>query len=168
MKKYSLKRLKINWSTFSILRKFEKVGKFKNMYFYEHVTRGLQTLYICKLYILHVWVVTAPALYHFLSPAKRYSWPWLCYWLFLEKTLWVACGKLFLEVLDNNNNNNNNNKDLPHPFLQRLFVLQKKTIKLNKNVKIHQCITVNAKNMTTKIVKGLKTDSDRKTKVKAR
>ena len=57
---------------------------------------------------------------------------------------------------------------MPHPFLQRLFVPQKKTIKLNKNVKIYQCITVNAKNMTTKIVKGLKTDSDRKTKVKAR
>ena len=39
---------------------------------------------------------------------------------------------------------------------------------MNKNVKIYQYITVNTKNMTTKIVKGLKTDSDSKTKVKAR
>ena len=30
------------------------------------MTRELQTLYICKLYILHVWVVTASAIYHFL------------------------------------------------------------------------------------------------------
>ena len=41
---------------------------------------------------------------------------------------------------------------LPHPFLQWLFVLEKKTIKSNK----YQYITVNAKNMTTKIVKGLR------------
>ena len=39
---------------------------------------------------------------------------------------------------------------------------------MNKNVKLSQYITVNTKNMTTKIVKGLKTDSDSKTKVKAR
>ena len=45
---------------------------------------------------------------------------------------------------------------LPHPFLQWLFVLQKKTINTNKNVKIYQYITVNAKNMTTEIVKGLR------------
>ena len=37
---------------------------------------------------------------------------------------------------------------------------------MNKNVKIYQYITVNTKNMTTKIVKRLKTDSDSKTKVK--
>ena len=43
---------------------------------------------------------------------------------------------------------------LLHPFLQWLFVLQKKkAIKTNKNVKIYQQITVNPKNMTTKIVK---------------
>ena len=60
---------------------------------------------------------------------------------------------------NNNNNNNNNNEDyLLHPFLQWLLV----------NVKIYQCITVNTKNMTTKIVKGLKTNPDSKTKVKAR
>ena len=45
---------------------------------------------------------------------------------------------------------------LPHPFLQWLFVLQKKTRKMNKNIKIYQYITVNTKNMTTKIVKGLR------------
>ena len=36
---------------------------------------------------------------------------------------------------------------------------------MNKNVKIYQYITVNANNMTTEIVKGLKTDSDIKMKV---
>ena len=36
---------------------------------------------------------------------------------------------------------------------------------MNKSVKISQYITVNTKNMTTKIVNGLKTDSDSKTKV---
>ena len=40
-----------------------------------------------------------------------------------------------------------------------LRATEKKTIKMNKNVKIYQCITVNAKKMTTKIVKRLKTDS---------
>ena len=39
---------------------------------------------------------------------------------------------------------------------------------MNKNVKLSQYITVNTKNMTTKIVKGLKIDSDSKRKVKAR
>ena len=47
---------------------------------------------------------------------------------------------------------------------------------MNKNVKIYQYITiilllkyitVNTKNMTTKVVKRLKTDSDSKAKVKA-
>ena len=37
---------------------------------------------------------------------------------------------------------------------------------MNKNVKIYQCITVNTKTKTTKIVKGLKADSDSETKVK--
>ena len=46
---------------------------------------------------------------------------------------------------------------LLHLFLQWLFV----------NVKIYQYITVNTKNMATKIVKELKTDSDSKTKLKA-
>ena len=36
------------------------------MYFHERVTRELQNLCLCKLYILHVWVVTASAIYHFL------------------------------------------------------------------------------------------------------
>ena len=39
---------------------------------------------------------------------------------------------------------------------------------MNKNVKIYHYITVNTKNMLTKIGKGLKADSDRKIKVKAR
>ena len=38
-----------------------------------YVTRELQTLYICKLYILHVWVVTASAIYHFLCCADLTS-----------------------------------------------------------------------------------------------
>ena len=50
----------------------------------------------------------------------------------------------------------------PHPILQWLFVVQKKkTIKTNKNVKIyHRYITVNNKNMTTKIVKGLRQQNE--------
>ena len=39
---------------------------------------------------------------------------------------------------------------------------------MDKNVKIYQYITVNTKNIANKIDKGLKADSDRKTKVKAR
>ena len=39
---------------------------------------------------------------------------------------------------------------------------------MNKNFKIDHYITVNTKNMTTKTVQGIKTDSDSKTKVKAR
>ena len=51
---------------------------------------------------------------------------------------------------------------LPHPFLQWLFV--HKTIKMNIPLYgtkwIYHYITVNTKNMTTEIVKGLKTDSE--------
>ena len=69
----------------------------------------------------------------------------------------------------NNNNNNNNNKDL---FDLSIFIMAlraiEKTIKMNKNVTIYQYITVNTKNMATIIVKGLKTDLESKTKVKAR
>ena len=36
---------------------------------------------------------------------------------------------------------------------------------MNKNVKMYQYISVNTKNMRPKIIKGLKTDSDSKTKV---
>ena len=39
---------------------------------------------------------------------------------------------------------------------------------MNKNVKIYEYITLNTKNMRTKIVTGLKADSNSKTKVKAR
>ena len=39
----------------------------------------------------------------------------------------------------------------------------KKTIKMNKSVKIYQYITVNTKNMITKIIQGLKTGSDSRT-----
>ena len=45
-KKHSLKKMKINWPTIFILRKSEKTGRFKNMYFHECVTRELQSLYI--------------------------------------------------------------------------------------------------------------------------
>ena len=37
-----------------------------------------------------------------------------------------------------------------------LRAIEKKPIKTNKNVKIYQYITVNTKNVTTKIVKGLR------------
>ena len=59
---------------------------------------------------------------------------------------------------NNNNNENNNNKDLfaSSIFTMALRAIEKKTIKTNKNVKIYQYITVNTKNMTTKIVKGLR------------
>ena len=41
---------------------------------------------------------------------------------------------------------------LPHSYLQWIFVLQKKkTIKINKNVKIYQYITVNTKKRITKL-----------------
>ena len=71
---------------------------------------------------------------------------------------------------NNNYNINDNNKDqLPHAFLQWFFVLQKKkTIKMKKNVKIYQYIIINTKNMTTKFVKEIKTDSDSKTIVKVK
>ena len=70
---------------------------------------------------------------------------------------------------NNNNNNNDNNKDLfvSSIFTMALRFIVKKT-KMNKNIEIYQYITVNNKNVATKIVKGSKTDSDRKTKVKAR
>ena len=71
--------------------------------------------------------------------------------------------------MQNWNNNNNNNKDL---FDLSIFIMAlraiEKTIKMNKNVTIYQYITVNTKTMATIIVKGLKTDLESKTKVKAR
>ena len=61
------------------------------------------------------------------------------------------------------------NKDLfvSSIFTMALRAIVKKT-KINKNIEIYQYITVNNKNVATKIVKRPKTDSDRKTKVKAR
>ena len=47
-----------------------------------------------------------------------------------------------------------------------LHAIEKKTTKMKKMLKY--VITVNTNNMTTKIAKGLKTDSDSKTEVKAR
>ena len=41
-----------------------------------------------------------------------------------------------------------------------LRTIEKKTIKTNKIVKIYQYITVNTKNMTTKIVKGLRQQNE--------
>ena len=60
--------------------------------------------------------------------------------------------------INNNNNNNDNNKDLfaSSIFTMTLRATEKKNIKTNKNVKIYHYITVNTKNMTTKIVKGLR------------
>ena len=110
------------------------------------------------------------------SLEKCYSRRRLCSWLFSEETLWVDWEKLFLEVLDNNNNSNNDNNDnnnnsnnnnnndnndnkdlfVSSIFTMALRAIEKKTIKTNKNVKIYQYITVNTKNMTTKIVRGLR------------
>ena len=120
----------------------------------------------CKLYIFanfiyytfRWWLLLLYTIFFVAStsPAKYYSRPWFCSWLFSEETLWVACEKLFLEVLDfnnnNNNNNDNNNKDL---FATSIFTMVvraiEKTIKMNKNVKIYQYITVNTKDVTTKM-----------------
>ena len=49
VKKHSLKKMKINWSTFSILGKSEKTGRIANMYFHERVIRELLILYITRL-----------------------------------------------------------------------------------------------------------------------
>ena len=157
---------------------FEKISKNAEILEREHVTRVLQTLCICKLYILHVWEWSLLLLYTIFfvaltSPAKCYSRRRLCSWLYLEETLWVTWEKLFLDVLNNNNNDNNNNnnnninsnnnnnnnhKDLfaSSIFAMALCAIEEKTIKRNKNVKIYQHITVNTKNMTTKILKKLR------------
>ena len=157
---------------------FEKISKNTENQEREHVTPVLQTLCICKLYRLHVWEWWLLLLYTIFfvaltSPAKCYSRRRLCSWLYLEETLWVTWEKLFLDVLnnknnDNNNNNNNNNinsnnnnnnhKDLfaSSIFAMALCAIEEKTIKRNKNVKIYQHITVNTKNMTTKILKKLR------------
>ena len=157
---------------------FEKISKNTENQEREHVTRVLQTLCICKLYRLHVWEWSLLLLYTIFfvaltSPAKCYSRRRLCSWLYLEETLWVTWEKLFLDVLNNNNNDNNNNnnnninsnnnnnnnhKDLfaSSIFAMALCAIEEKTIKRNKNVKIYQHITVNTKNMTTKILKKLR------------
>ena len=96
----------------------KKMGRFRNM------NAWLES---CKLYIFANFIYYAFGWWLLLlytiffvtstSPAKCCSRPWLCSWLFSEETLWVACEKLFLEVLDYNNNNNkkknnnNNNND---------------------------------------------------------
>ena len=158
---------------------FEKISKNTENQEREHVTPVLQTLCICKLYRLHVWEWWLLLLYTIFfvaltSPAKCYSRRRLCSWLYLEETLWVTWEKLFLDVLNNNNNDNNNNsnnnninsnnnnnnnhKDLfaSSIFAMALCAIEEKTIKRNKNVKIYQHITVNTKNMTTKILKKLR------------
>ena len=53
-------------------------------------------------------------------------------------------------------------------FCNGCLCYRKKNRKMNKSIKIYQYINVNTKNMTTKIVTGLKTDSHRKTKKKTR
>ena len=64
-------------------------------------------------------------------------------------------------LLNNNNNNNNNNNDNKDLFASSIFtmalrVIEKKYIKTNKSGKIYQYITANTRNMTTKIVNGLR------------
>ena len=154
---------------------FEKISKNAEILEREHVTQVLQTLYICKLYILHVWEWSLLLLYTIFfvaltSPAKCYSQRRLCSWLYSEETLWVTWEKLFLDVLNNNNNNNDNNNNINYNnnnhhhkdlfassiFAMALCAIEEKTIKRNKNVKIYQHITVTTKNPTTKILKELR------------
>ena len=117
--------------------------------------------------------MTASATYHFLccvdlTSKILLSTPVMFVDIFRGNTVSVSgksWEKLFLEVLDNDNNNNNNNnynnnnnnKDL---FASSIFTMalraMEKKLKTNKNVKIYQYITVNTKNMTTKIVKELR------------
>ena len=81
---------------------------------HEHVTRELQTLYTCKLYILHVWVVTASATYHFLccvDLSKMLLSTSVMFVVIFRGNTVSRLGKAVLEVLDNNNNNSNNNNN---------------------------------------------------------
>ena len=114
---------------------FEKI--WKNGEIQEHVFPWTW-LESCKLYIFANfiyyrfgwWLLLLYTIFFVVSTsrAKCYSRPWLCPWLFSEETLWVACEKLFLEVLNNNNNNNNNynnNKDL---FASSIFAMALRAI----------------------------------------
>ena len=90
--------MKIYWSTFFILKKSGKKGRFKNIYFHECVTRELQALYVrplggdCFCYIpISLLLSTLDLVLDYLQRKH--------------------CEKLFLEVLDNNNNSNNNNNN---------------------------------------------------------
>ena len=55
-------------------------------------------------------------------------------------------------------------------FVSSTYTMALRAIEKNiyQQINIYQYITANTKTMTTKIEKGLKTDSDSKTKVKAR
>ena len=59
-------------------------------------------------------------------------------------------------INNDNSNNNNNNNNATERTIER-------TMKINKNVKIYQYITLKTKIMTTEIVKEIKRDSDSKT-----
>ena len=73
-----------------------------------------------------------------------------------QQNITLDFGYVFDNNNNNNNNNNDNNKDL---FALSIFTMTLRAIEKNyknkKNVKTHQYITANIKNMTTKIVKGL-------------
>ena len=146
----------------------EKMGRFKNMNTWLESCK----LYIFANFIYYTfgwWLLLLYTIFFVAStsPAKCYSRRRLCSWLFSEETLWVAWEKLFLKLIiiiiikiiitiiiitiitikiy------------LPHPFFTMAFrAIEKKTLKTNKNIKIYQYITVNTKNMATKIVKGLR------------
>ena len=96
-------------------------------------------LYIFANFIYHTfgwWLLLLYTIFLVASTslAKCYSRPWLYSWLFSEETLWVACEKLFLEVLDNDNNNN---KDLyaSSIFKMALRAIEKKLWKWTRILK---------------------------------
>ena len=67
----------------------------------------------------------------------------------LRSLIFVVYFIIIIIIINNNNNNNNNNSNFPHThFYNDSLCYRKKTIKMDKSVKIYQYITVNTKNMT--------------------
>ena len=97
----------------------ENENKWKNgkIQEHEHVTRELQTLYICKLYILHLWVVPASAIYHFLCCVDLTSE------MLLNNNINSNNNNNNNNNNSNNNNNNNNNNDNIHIHIPNLWDL---------------------------------------------
>ena len=109
------------------------------MYSHKRVTRELQTLYICKLYMSHVWVVTTSASASLLRrPHEQnvvldFGYVLDYFQRKLCESLVKSCFWKFQTINNNNNNNNNNNKDL---FGSSIFIKAPRAIKKNyKNEK---------------------------------